>query len=107
MKRVDFQRVYDTGTRFSSRLLTAFLLRNVDDSRPPHARIGFTIPKAVGKANIRNRIRRRTREAVRLDYARIGPLWDIVIHPRRVVQEVSFDEIRVEVRRLLDRCNPS
>jgi ribonuclease P protein component len=107
LKRADFRRVYDNGTRYSSRLLSAFILNNPDPARPQGARIGFTVPKAIGKAVVRNRIRRRTREAVRLDYASIGPTWDVVIHPRRNVLDAPFDELRREVRKLIQRCNPS
>ena len=107
LKRAEFRRVYDNGTRYSSRLLSAFILNNSDPERPRQARIGFTVPKALGKAVVRNRIRRRTREAIRLDYAEIGPCLDIVIHPRRNVLDATFDELRREVRKLIDRCNPS
>ena len=47
----------------------------------PH--IGFTVPRALGKAVVRNRIRRRVREAVRLYLDRLNPQWSIVINPRR------------------------
>jgi ribonuclease P protein component len=104
LKRADFLRVYDHGSRHSSRLLSAFLFRNPDPRRPPEARIGLTVPKALGKAVVRNRIRRRTREAVRLEYAAIGSQWDIVIHPRRTVIEARFDELRREVRKLAAKC---
>jgi ribonuclease P protein component len=104
LKRADFRRVYDNGLRYSSRLLAAFLLDNPDPARPPLARIGFTVPKPLGKAVIRNRIRRRTRDAVRLDYPSIGPGWDIVIHPRRNVLDASFEDLRREVRKLLAKC---
>lgn len=107
LKRADFRRVYDNGTRYSSRLLSAFLLKHTDPDLHPQARIGFTVPKAIGKAVIRNRIRRRTREAIRLDYGRIGACWDIVIHPRQNVLDATFDEVCREVRKLIDRCNPS
>lgn len=104
LKRADFRRVYDNGIRHSSRLLSAFLFDNPDAARPQRARVGFTVPKALGKAVVRNRIRRRTREAVRIDYPAIGPRWDIVIHPRRNVLDATFDELRREVRRLLAKC---
>lgn len=107
LKRADFRRVYDTGFRYSGRLLSAFLLNNQDPARPPHARVGFTLPRKIGKAVFRNRMRRRTREAVRLDYALIGNTWDIVIHPRRNLLEAPFDEVRREVRKLIERCKTS
>ncbi len=107
LKRADFVRVYDHGTRYSSRLLSAFLYRNDDPLRPQRARIGFTVPKALGKANVRNLIRRRTREALRLDYSALPAYLDLVVHPRRLAAEAQFDELRQEVRRLIERCKRS
>ena len=104
LKRADFLRVYDNGSKYSSRHLSAFLYRNDDPVRPLKARIGFTVPKALGKANLRNLIRRRTREALRLDYAALPPNLDIVVHPRRSAAAVTFDELRQEVRKLIERC---
>jgi ribonuclease P protein component len=71
------------------------------------AHIGFTLPRAVGKAVVRNRIRRRVREAVRLELERLNPQWSIVINPRRKTLEASQQEIRREVERLFQRCNGS
>ena len=70
-------------------------------------RIGFTTPRALGKAVARNRIRRRVREAVRLQLERLNPQWSIVINPRRKALEASTEEIRREVERLFLRCNGS
>jgi RNase P protein component len=61
-------------------LFAAFVVREPDADGP---RIGFTIPRAVGKAVVRNRIRRRVREAVRFHLDRLNPQWSIVINPRR------------------------
>jgi ribonuclease P protein component len=65
------------------------------------------VPRAVGKAVARNRIRRRVREAVRLQLERLSPEWSIVINPRRKTLEASPEEIRREVERLFQRCNGS
>jgi ribonuclease P protein component len=65
------------------------------------------VPRAVGKAVARNRIRRRVREAVRLQLERLSPQWSIVINPRRKTLEASPEEIRREVERLFQRCNGS
>ena len=65
------------------------------------------MPRAVGKAVARNRIRRRVREAVRLQLEQLNPQWWIVINPRRKTLEASAEEIRREVERLIRRCNGS
>ena len=104
LRRSDFRRVYDEGSRFSGPLFSAFYLRNDDPGRPPGARVGFTVPRAIGKAVKRNRIRRRVREAVRAVLPVAGPRWDIVINPRRSAADAPFEAIRAEIRKLVERC---
>jgi ribonuclease P protein component len=69
--------------------------------------VGFTAPKALGKAVVRNRIKRRIREAVRLELALLSPEWSIVFNPRRKVLDCLFTELQAEVRRLFIRCAKS
>ena len=71
-----------------------------DVLREPGPHIGFTTPRALGKAVVRNRIRRRTREAVRLELELLNPAWSIVFNPRRKALDCTLDELRNEVRRL-------
>lgn len=104
LRRADFRRVYDGGLRFTSPLFAAFCLENTDPDRPPGPRIGFTVPRAIGKAVVRNRIRRRVREAVRLALAAAGPRWDIVINPRRSAAAAPFEAIQAEIGKLIRRC---
>jgi ribonuclease P protein component len=65
------------------------------------------VPRALGKAVARNRIKRRVREAVRGRLDRLNPHWSIVINPRRKAMEAPLTEIEREVERLFDRCNGS
>jgi ribonuclease P protein component len=104
LRSKDFRRVYDEGTRFSGPLFAAFCLRDLEGGGP---HIGFTTPRALGKAVARNRIRRRVREAVRLQLERLNPQWSIVINPRRQALEAPTEQIRREVERLFLRCNGS
>jgi len=67
--------------------------------------VGFTTPKALGKSVARNRIKRRMREAVRLELAQLSPEWSIVFNPRRKAQNCLFTELQAEVRRLFMVCN--
>ena len=71
-------------------------------------RIGLTVPKALGKAVDRNRIKRRMREAVRRNLALLTAPVDVVLHPRRVVIEMEFAALEREVAHDLSRrCRPA
>jgi ribonuclease P protein component len=59
----------------------------------------------LGKAVVRNRLRRRVREAVRLEMALLSNEWSIVFNPRRKTLDCVFPELQAEVRRLFIRCN--
>jgi ribonuclease P protein component len=67
--------------------------------------VGFTTPRALGKAVVRNRIRRRLREAVRLELASLSSEWSIVFNPRRRTLDCVFPELQAEVRRLFIKCS--
>ena len=62
---------------------------------------------ALGNAVVRNRIRRRLREAVRFHLDRLNPQWSIVINPRRKAFDAPLPELQREVERLFLRCHGS
>jgi ribonuclease P protein component len=67
--------------------------------------VGFTVPRALGGSVIRNRIKRRMREAVRSRLSALGPGWCIVFNPRRAALEAPLTALTREVDRLFSRCN--
>lgn len=62
--------------------------------------MGFTTPRALGKAIRRNRIRRRVREAVRRHFAELPGGWDVVLNPRAAALQASFTELEAAVAKL-------
>ena len=88
----------------SGPFFAAFCVREPNADGP---RIGFTTPRALGKAVARNRIKRRMREAVRSQLDRLNPQWSIVINPRRKAMEAPWPDLAREVERLFQRCNGS
>ena len=102
MQSSEFRKIYDHGARYTCPLFAAFRLAAPVQGNGP--RVGFTAPKALGKAVVRNRIKRRMREAVRLELAFLSPEWSIVFNPRRKVLDCLFTELQAEVRRLFIRC---
>lgn len=74
-----------------------------DDSEP--ARLGFTVTKKVGNAVIRNRTRRRLKEAARLllkDRPVTG--FDLVLIGRNHTRGRPFAELQDDIRRALKKA---
>jgi ribonuclease P protein component len=97
VRRGDFETVYREGRRRSSQQFVIFFRPN----RIACSRFGFSVKKAMGGAVVRNRIRRRIREIVRLNRSEIPAGWDIVIHPRASVARAEFSRLSVELMGLL------
>jgi ribonuclease P protein component len=69
-------------------------------------RFGFTVTKKVGNSVVRNRIRRRLREAVRLmDPALAQPSHDYVLVARIEALAAPFQDLREELLRALKKIH--
>ena len=97
VRKADFDAVYRNGKRRSSSHFTVFLKAN----DLPQSRFGFSIKRALGGAVVRNRIRRRVREAIRLHREEISAGWDFVIHPKANVEKAAFAALQSDLVRLL------
>ena len=97
VRKADFDAVYRNGKRRSSSHFTVFLKAN----DLPQSRFGFSIKRALGGAVVRNRIRRRVREAIRLHSEEISVGWDFVIHPKANVEKAAFAALKSDLVRLL------
>ena len=102
LRTADFRKVYDHGTRVSGPLFAAFCLAREDGER---ARLGLTVPRAIGGSVVRNRIKRRLREAFRLLRTDLNPKWDIVINPRRTALAAPFPDLERALRKVIEQCN--
>ena len=83
-----FRRLYTTGGKGN-----AFLVLYARRNREGINRVGVTVSKKLGKAVVRNRVRRRLREVYRLHESRFLPGWDIVVVARGRAIEASFPEL--------------
>ncbi len=68
------------------------------------SRCGFIVSHRLGNAVVRNRIRRRLREAVRLRSHRIRPGWDLVWVARPLIGRADFRAISAAVEALLQEA---
>jgi len=104
LRAADFRKVYSEGIRFASPYFAAYCLRATRCEGESGPRLGFTVPRAFGKAVKRNRVKRRLRELLRVRLPEIAPQWDIVINPRRVALGATPEELRRELDRLVAQC---
>lgn len=83
-----FRRLYRTNGQANS-CLVLYARKN----RTGTNRVGITVSKKLGKAVVRNRVRRRLREAYRLNEEQFLPGYDIVIVARSRAVDVSFQKL--------------
>jgi ribonuclease P protein component len=102
LRSADFRTVYDNGTRVSGPLFAAFCLARESDGAG--VRIGLTVPKALGGAVVRNRIKRRLRAAFRLHRADWNIDWDIVLNPRKKVILAPFADLERALAEVIRKC---
>ena len=98
LRHADFERVYKQGRRHFSAHMTVFYLQRSGVG----LRIGFTVGKMLGGAVQRNRMKRRLREAVRLEATWPGPAADVVINPKKSVIAAEFAVLRGEISRAFE-----
>lgn len=95
--RGDFERIYESGTRVSGRLMTLFVRPN-DGSAP---RLGIAATRKLGPAVVRNRAKRLVRELFRHNKPAAGV--DLVVIPRREMLDAPYTSLEAEFRDLYDR----
>ena len=98
-KRREFEECYASGVRVSGRLLQVFLRPG-----PKRSRIGISVPRRVGNAARRNRLRRRIREIFRRNRDLFqGGCATLVVHVRPAAAAATFAELCEEYRRVVGR----
>jgi ribonuclease P protein component len=95
----DFAAIQGNGTSRSHPLLIArFLQTDLETTR-----FGLSTGRRLGGAVVRNRVRRRLREALRVMAPSFQPGWDVLIIARPAVVEADHDALVGALHRLLTR----
>ncbi len=98
-KQEQFALVYDKGSSWVNGLVVMRALPN----GLALSRYGFSVSHRVGKAVMRNRIKRRFREILRL--TPLQPGWDIILIARPAVATADYAGLEKSIGNLLSRAH--
>lgn len=101
-KRREFLHVYETGRKWFSRYSVVFAAPN----GLPYSRIGITATKKLGKAAVRNRLKRWTREVYRRQrdpLALDSYSLDVIVNVKPNAAEARFEGFRDDLERALQK----
>ena len=86
--------------------VASFLMQGRDRGDGADVRVGFTVTKKIGNSVVRNRIRRRLREAVRLVLPEAGRSgFDYVLVAREAALRTPFDSLVSEMERAVRKLH--
>ncbi len=100
-KEADFKLLAKKGRPFYSSLFTIKLLKSKDTD----SRFGVVISSKVSKkAVVRNKIKRRITEVIRLSMPKIKSGFDVMILVKSIVAEKSYQEIKEDIEKLFKKA---
>ena len=94
----EFRRIYRKGKSVVAPTMVLYCQKN----RQGRTRLGITVSTKLGKAVVRNRVRRRLREIWRLNKQDMEPGWDIILVARVRAVDTSYQKLDKTYRRLLE-----
>ena len=100
-KEEDFKKVFKKGRGFTNNLFVLKIVKNNLDI----SRFAFVISKKISKkATVRNRIKRRLDNVIRVDLPKIKKGWDgiIIVLPGAEIKD--FKEIEEDINQLLEKA---
>jgi ribonuclease P protein component len=105
-RRSDFTEAYERGRKQFGRFSIVFIRNN----GLGHSRLGVTVTRKSGKANVRNRLKRWVREIYRQNRRELGlatqPL-DLIVNVRPVAAAASWSEFSDDLIRSLRKVSSS
>ncbi len=95
-----FRRVRAAGRSWAAPLLVLYALR----SGEPDSRFGFVVGKRVGKAVVRNLVKRRLRAVCAAVLPQLAAGYDVTVIARAAAGEAGFEALRTQLLDLLQRA---
>ncbi|MFW6377234.1 MAG: ribonuclease P protein component [bacterium] len=98
-KNKEFRRVYNRGKSIASRYLVLYYFPN----QSQESKLGLSISKKIGNAVVRNKIRRRIKEIIRLK-KNIKRGFDLIFIARMPIVELDYSRMEKDVNKLIKRA---
>lgn len=100
-RKKDFEKVLRKGKLLAKNFL---ILKTVKNNLKT-SRIGVVVSRKVSKkAVLRNKAKRKIREAVRTNIKKIKPGYDLIFFTKKGIEKKSFSEIKKEIEKLIVRA---
>ena len=97
-KKKQFAYIYRKGIRKSTKYLSLFAV----ESKFSCYKIGYSVSKKIGKANVRNKVKRRLKEIVRTsDFAK--KKHNYVLMVKEGAENLSFTELQNQVKEIFSK----
>ncbi|WP_027364722.1 ribonuclease P protein component [Desulfotruncus alcoholivorax] len=98
-KNKEYRNVYNRGISLANRYAVIFALEN----RLDYSRFGFSVSKKIGKAVVRNKVRRRLKEVCRKCRNGLDSGYDYIIIARKGIEKLDFNSVQDAVENLVYR----
>jgi ribonuclease P protein component len=97
----DFQKVYRLGKSAANHQFVVYYRPNQTVDK---FRLGISVSKKIGNAVVRNRLRRKIKEIVRLNETQIKQQIELIIIVRKPAVEMEYADMQRSVFHVLNRA---
>ena len=97
----EFKEVFQRCRKVEDPLLAFYVQFNEDSGMK---KFGVSLGRALGKANVRNRLKRRLREIYRVERERFRGGHQVVLIPKRGSAQRTFEELKGSLLALASRA---
>jgi len=99
-KTYEFKKVYKYGKSIADRYVVLYILQNNSSYR----KVGYSVSKKIGKAVVRNKIKRVFRETYRHNKDKLVTGIDIVLIARKPIVDANYQQIEKSLNRLFKKA---
>lgn len=99
-KKYQFNYVYRVGKSVGGKLMILYYC----PSKNVNVKVGISVSKKLGHAVVRNRTKRRIREAIYPHLTKLKPNFNVVVIAKNAIADASFSDITSELNYLLKKA---